>query len=254
MKNRYFSQDIIIPSINLVCKKWLSNFSHSAVVFLEMETPDNYDYLKLPPKLLFEGKTYNRILGKFYIPIDLQKEDYARFWDFVSDIYNSITDPVLHTSIYRIAIEKLCLPKDKKSRIMDFGIGTGNYVTNVWDENIIDLIGVDISLMMLKKAATNGINCIQVDGNSLPFGSLTFDGIISCYSIHLISSINIFRELYRVLKYEGFISFNIRLPLKGMFEDINFLSEVGFRGVVKQTINIPAKSKTMKTMFIWAKK
>jgi ubiquinone/menaquinone biosynthesis C-methylase UbiE len=67
-----------------------------------------------------------------------------------------------------------------------------------------DLIGVDVSLEMLKVARSKSLEVIRtdIDNQQLPFRDSSFDTVIGAYVIHQIKNLNLMlSECYRVLRH-----------------------------------------------------
>ncbi|MGH7033693.1 MAG: class I SAM-dependent methyltransferase [Stellaceae bacterium] len=66
------------------------------------------------------------------------------------------------------------------------------------------VIGLDLSLAMLRRAARNGLCLpVQADAALLPFGSRRFDAVMFVESIGYLDLDAVFKEARRVLKAEG---------------------------------------------------
>jgi ubiquinone/menaquinone biosynthesis C-methylase UbiE len=112
------------------------------------------------------------------------------------DNYRSYPDGLIKTMI-----ELGRISQGKK--VLDLGCGTGNIAWQI--KNIInaDLIGVDVSLAMLKVAKDKSLEviCTDIDNQQLPFCDGSFDAVIGAYVIHQIKNLNfILSECYRVLR------------------------------------------------------
>jgi len=88
-------------------------------------------------------------------------------------------------------------------KVLDLGCGTGNIAWQI--KNIIDadLIGVDVSLAMLKVAKSKSLEVVRtdIDNQQLPFRDSSFDTVIGAYVIHQIKNLNfMLSECYRVLR------------------------------------------------------
>jgi ubiquinone/menaquinone biosynthesis C-methylase UbiE len=114
----------------------------------------------------------------------------------IYDNYRSYPDDLIN----RI-IELGRIGRGKK--VLDLGCGTGNIAYQI--KNIVDadLIGVDVSLDMLKVAASKSLEVIgiDIDNQQLPFRDSSFDTVIGAYVIHQIKNLNfMLSEIYRVLR------------------------------------------------------
>ena len=88
-------------------------------------------------------------------------------------------------------------------KVLDVGCGTGNLATQLLDLTDLDIVGVDISLPMLKVAREKSLEviCTDVANNRLPFRDGCFDIITATYVIHQISNLELlFPECHRVLR------------------------------------------------------
>ena len=97
------------------------------------------------------------------------------------------------------------LPKDYKSRILDFGCGIGVLLQSL-DKLYESSFGVDISQDMLKCAQIEckNSNLLEGDGEQLPFLSETWDAIVCRGALHHIPSTEkAIEEIYRILMPEG---------------------------------------------------
>jgi SAM-dependent methyltransferase len=88
-------------------------------------------------------------------------------------------------------------------KVLDVGCGTGSLASHLLDLLSLDMVGVDISLPMLRVAKNKSLEVICTDAakNSLPFRDGYFDIITATYVIQQISSLELlFSECYRVLR------------------------------------------------------
>jgi ubiquinone/menaquinone biosynthesis C-methylase UbiE len=86
------------------------------------------------------------------------------------------------------------------SLFLDVGCGTGN-VLKFGRKYFGEVVGVDLSLNMLRIAKSRGGEVIQADALHLPFVAEVFD-CVSCFSVvhHIYDQKLFFREIRRVLK------------------------------------------------------
>lgn len=91
-----------------------------------------------------------------------------------------------------------------KDVILDIGCGSG-YVLKAAKNKFKKLIGIDISINMLKKAVSHGNSILCGDINYLSVKTDTVD-VVSAFSVihHLYSPTLLFNEIYRVLKPTGY--------------------------------------------------
>jgi len=88
-------------------------------------------------------------------------------------------------------------------KVLDLGCGTGNIAWQIKNKINADLIGVDVSLAMLKVAKDKSLEviCTDIDNQQLPFQDSSFDTVIGAYVIHQIKNLNfMLSECYRVLR------------------------------------------------------
>jgi ubiquinone/menaquinone biosynthesis C-methylase UbiE len=88
-------------------------------------------------------------------------------------------------------------------KVLDVGCGTGNLAVQLLDLMSLDIVGVDISLPMLRVARDKSLEVICTDAanNRLPFRDGYFDIITVTYVIQQISNIRLlFSECHRVLR------------------------------------------------------
>lgn len=94
--------------------------------------------------------------------------------------------------------------KTNKDIILDIGCGSG-YIFKAAKNKFKKLIGIDISINMLKKALTHGDGILCGDINYLSVKTNAVD-VVSAFSVihHLYSPTLLFNEIYRVLKPNGY--------------------------------------------------
>jgi ubiquinone/menaquinone biosynthesis C-methylase UbiE len=126
---------------------------------------------------------------------DSAQVDYAGI-SKIYDSYRSYPDDLIKRFIElgRISREK---------KVLDLGCGTGNIAYQIKSTIDADLIGVDVSMDMLKVARSKSlvVVCSDVDNQHLPFRDNSFDAVIGAYVIHQIKNLNfLLSECYRVLR------------------------------------------------------
>ena len=97
------------------------------------------------------------------------------------------------------------------SKLLEIGCGSGFMTRVLVRKKISSLIGIDVSLEMLKAArrtsSSEHARFVQADCNCLPFGKDSFDAIVGHGILHHLDINCVFVELMRVLKSGGKISF-----------------------------------------------
>lgn len=120
-------------------------------------------------------------------------------FDRVADIYDRtrgfssyVMDKILEALIEELRGYRL---------LLDVGVGTGRFAEPLQEAGF-EVVGIDISKRMLKKAVEKGVkNLMSSDACSLPFHDSTFDASISVHTLHLIKNWkSALRETTRVTK------------------------------------------------------
>lgn len=118
-------------------------------------------------------------------------------FDRVADVYDETRalPPVVMKRTIKTLVDEL---RDYRT-ILDVGIGTGRYAKPL-QENGFNVVGIDLSQKMLKKAIEKGVgNLLMSDACNFPFKNSSFDVTISSYLLHLIEDWKIaLREITRV--------------------------------------------------------
>lgn len=127
-----------------------------------------------------------------------------------AEAYSRLEFPGTYYLAYR-DLPKIISKYKKGKKALDFGCGTGRS-TRFLDENGFDVIGVDISGDMIKKAREldpGGDYRLIDDGKFDEFERYSFDLILSVFTFDNIpkmgKKVHIFKELRRLLKPGGFI-------------------------------------------------
>jgi ubiquinone/menaquinone biosynthesis C-methylase UbiE len=91
----------------------------------------------------------------------------------------------------------------KKASILSIGCGAGEVEGHLAASGH-DIVGLDLSHAMLKRASRNGLDlAVRADARLLPFGSARFDVAMLIESIGYLELEEVFREARRVLKTGG---------------------------------------------------
>ncbi len=88
-------------------------------------------------------------------------------------------------------------------KVLDLGCGTGNIARQIKNDIDAYLVGLDVSLDMLKVASSKSLEVVRadLDNRQLPFRDSSFDIIIGGYVIHQIKKLNfMLSECYRILR------------------------------------------------------
>ncbi|KUG23256.1 sam-dependent methyltransferase [hydrocarbon metagenome] len=117
-----------------------------------------------------------------------------------SNISNTYDD---HRSFSHSEILKLISFGNLKDgmKILDLGCGTGNLSAGLSNCIKVDIIGIDKSFPMLKKAKAKALQIICADADyNLPFNDHSFDVVIGSYVIHHIKNrMSLIAECFRIL-------------------------------------------------------
>ena len=93
-----------------------------------------------------------------------------------------------------------------KKLILDLGTGSGILAKRIMDKSVGKVIGLDISIRQLEKAAKNnsGPAYLQSDSRVLPFKSDVFDGVLSSMVLeHVVNLQDSVSEIARILQGGG---------------------------------------------------
>ena len=119
--------------------------------------------------------------------------------------------------------------------ILDIGTGTGEIVKKLKETHQnSNIIGLDVSFNMLKKAKEKVKNCffIKASAYSLPFKNNSLDAVLSSLVFRHLDNEKALEEFDRVLKKRGFIGIlDITKPNKFIYKPIFFFSNVIFRPI-----------------------
>ncbi|MFN7182135.1 MAG: ubiquinone/menaquinone biosynthesis methyltransferase [Planctomycetota bacterium] len=160
----------------------------------------------------------------------------AHYYDFFNRLFSLNID-----RSWRIILLNQVQKYTRKTRninLLDIGTGTGDLLKIFYNCSRLhfkSIIGIDASYKMLeicnKNIRYNNMhNCIAVhaDACAMPFESNFFDIVVSAFVIRNIENIRtLFKELYRVLKFDGIFSFlEFCLPPAYFFRNLyrNYLS------------------------------
>jgi ubiquinone/menaquinone biosynthesis C-methylase UbiE len=125
-------------------------------------------------------------------------------FDRVAEVYDQTRS---HSSIAMAqVIETLKRELEDSKRILDVGAGTGRYSAPLQGKGL-EVVGIDISRLMLEKAQEKGTKNIAVaDARALPFRDSSFDSTLSVHLLHLTKEWEVvLNEISRVTK-DYFIS------------------------------------------------
>lgn len=97
--------------------------------------------------------------------------------------------------------------RESNLKILDVGCNDGNFSLEVAKQcNTKEIYGLEIDKKSLEKAKKNGIKAYKGDANEkFPFRDNSFDVIITNQLVeHLLNPDNLFEEIYRTLKPNGY--------------------------------------------------
>ncbi len=132
------------------------------------------------------------------------------------------------TQRHRVILRQLSGLKNKK--ILDAGCGAGLYSQQLCLENTV--IGLDLSMEMLRLAAAHALAPVQGDLRALPFPDHTFDGVLAAEVLqHFRDPARVVGEAFRVTRPGGQILFSSLNPVSilhrlykpfGQYRDLYF--------------------------------
>lgn len=140
--------------------------------------------------------------------VSLEGDQVRRAYDFYSPIYDFVFKKIFEPG--RIAAIRL-IGSTERCRVLEVGIGTGlNLPLYPRD---IDLVGIDLSEGMLRKAqekvqdlGMGNVTLKVMDASALDFGDGEFDATIATYVISAVPDpVAVLREMRRVTKPGGAI-------------------------------------------------
>lgn len=158
--------------------------------------------------------------------VSLEERQIRRAYDFYSPVYDFVFKKIFEPG--RIAAVRLIGPPAGR-RILEVGIGTGLNLP-LYPRGI-DLVGIDLSEGMLKKAqekvedlGMSNVILKVMDASALDFGDGEFDATLATYVISAVPDpVAVLREMRRVTKPGGTIvilnHFRSQNPLMRRVED-----------------------------------
>jgi phosphatidylethanolamine/phosphatidyl-N-methylethanolamine N-methyltransferase len=160
------------------------------------------------------------------LDISLEERQVRRAYDFYSPIYDFLFKKIFQPG--RIAAVRM-LGTPARGRVLEVGIGTG--LNLPFYPPHIDLVGIDLSEGMLRKAQekVESLRMEKVilkvmDGSAMDFGEGEFDATLATYVISAVPDpVAVLREMRRVTKSGGTIvilnHFRSRNPVMAHIED-----------------------------------
>jgi len=172
-----------------------------------------------------------------------------------------------HRKVNPLVVKQMCgfAELDPKSRILEIGCGTGNYLAAVRAATGCACWGCDPSVEMLARASTRSPDMVfhQAEAESLGLDDKHFDFVFSVDVIHHVEDRHAyFREAFRVAKPGGWVCtvtdstevIERRRPLSSHFPETvpidldrhpsvgelqDLLTSVGFAGIEEHTVVLP---------------
>jgi phosphatidylethanolamine/phosphatidyl-N-methylethanolamine N-methyltransferase len=140
------------------------------------------------------------------LDVSLEERQVRRVYDFYSPVYDFLFKKIFEPG--RIAAVRM-LGNPSRGRVLEVGIGTG--LNLPFYPRDIDLVGIDLSEGMLKKAQEklDGLRMGRVtlkvmDASALDFGDGEFDATLATYVISAVPDpVAVLREMRRVTKSGG---------------------------------------------------
>ena len=137
------------------------------------------------------------------------------------DILNKVNRA--HTYVEKPMMKSM-MKNLKINKVLLLGCGTGDESLLVKEFNASKIIGIDISKESIDIAKNTYPNCefYVGDMHNIPFDDNSFDFVYSSLAIHYSKNPEkIFKEVYRVLKKDGYFLFSVGHPLRWTSEKVN---------------------------------
>ncbi|HEV8325127.1 MAG TPA: methyltransferase domain-containing protein [Myxococcota bacterium] len=103
-------------------------------------------------------------------------------------------------------VVRLCEPA-RRALVVDLGCGPGNYTRALWHGGAATVVGVDLSPVMLARAASSGgegLCFVRASAMDLPFADASVDAVCCAGALHLFDDPDrAMREIARVLVRGG---------------------------------------------------
>lgn len=115
-------------------------------------------------------------------------------------------------TVLKILFENNLFNKNEKSKILDIGPGNGNILKQIDDLTLFEGLGIEPDQIKCKTLKLLNLNYINnsFENVSTQFNDETFKYIIISHVFeHLLNPIKNLKEMYRILKTEGFIYFEV---------------------------------------------
>jgi phosphatidylethanolamine/phosphatidyl-N-methylethanolamine N-methyltransferase len=160
------------------------------------------------------------------LDVSLEERQVRRAYDFYSPVYDFLFKKIFEPG--RIAAVRL-MGSPARGRVLEVGIGTGLNLPFYPPD--IDLVGIDLSEGMLKKAQEkveslhmNKVALKVMDASAMDLGDGEFDATLATYVISAVPDpVAVLREMRRVTKPGGAIvilnHFRSQNPLMRRIED-----------------------------------
>ncbi|MEW6618564.1 MAG: class I SAM-dependent methyltransferase [bacterium] len=137
--------------------------------------------------------------------------------------------PVCHVLQRIIEYRKIKEHKEKLiDPILDIGCGDGIFASMLFDDSIF--MGIDLSMSEIALARRKKIykNLLVGSVEKLPFSSESFKTVSSnCVIEHIPNLENALKEIYRVLKKDGYFIFTVPSKLREVYSPFPWMRQVG---------------------------
>lgn len=108
-------------------------------------------------------------------------------------------------------------------KVLMLGCGTGDESKILEDFGATDIYGIDLSEVSIELAKETYPQCEFVVGdmNNLPYDDESFDFVYSSLVIHYSDNPEkVYKEIYRVLKQDGYLLFSVGHPLRWSLDEV----------------------------------
>jgi len=170
---------------------------------------------EMPKKIENNGNVFYHLRHGLYLIENASDNDLADVFGSLSDIYEDrYITPDFNNLVYSSLSDIAVKYSNETKNILDYGCGTGVGLKILKSKFInSNIYGFDLSKeMSLKANQKKYFDVLEQKDNILQIDDSKFDIILGVFVIGLIKSDLWFGELYRILKKDGILIYNLYAP------------------------------------------